>query len=691
LLTYAAPAQAQAPSSEQTERPDDETMIVLGERRGVTKLDVSIRELPQSVVDVSREVIEQRSIVRLEEIAEAAPGVRPTLPYTGGVSLGFFVRGFNGAPILVDGVNAGVTAGFTQTIQNLAFVENVEVLRGPASVLYGQGNPGGVVNLVLKRPRDSFGWIFDAELDSQGGRRLDLDVTGAPVEDISTRLIVSLEDSDTFRDFGQTERYAFAPSINWTPTDRLKLDVFYAYDRFRFNNDRGFGFDGSILALNIPVQRNLSEPDLALNEYESQTLRASAAYTLGRDWEAILAYSRYIYKTISAAEIGFLGPLRDSLIERYYQQTVDPNENLRNDYTISLSFAGSLRTGPLDHRIYVSAERVDSFFNFLAFAGTVDPIDALNPVYQSVPLGPTPDFLGQGSGSTKATAVYGQNLISIGDRVKVLVGGRLDSIDTGSAFRGSPDEPLTRTVQEDTVLTPRAGAVWEPIDGSSLFVNYSRSFLPQVFQDRLGAPLEPERARSIELGLRQSLFGERVALTSAIYQINRTGLVVTDPVDPNFSINGGEGRSRGAEFEFVADITPDWRINGGAAYTDAVVLQSDIAPVGETLPGASPWTATFFTRYDQPRGPFRGLAGFAGFSYASATPWVQPNQPPNLPAFFKLDLGIAYQIAGVELQGTVENVLDDRLILANGFGLTGPGAPRTFLLSLIWRGGSLKR
>lgn len=233
--------------------------------------------------------------------------------------------------------------------------------------------------------------------------------------------------------------------------------------------------------------------------------------------------------------------------------------------------------------------------------------------------------------------------------------------------------------------------MWQPDDKISLYASYSRSFLPQVFTDRFNTVPPPERSVAYEVGFKRLVLDGRGSITGSLYTIRQSGLIAFDPDNLDVLLNAGEGRSRGFELEFDLRPNDDWTFAGGVALTDAEVVKSDIAEPGDTLPGAARWTATFFGKYAF-GGGLDGLSANLGANYVSSAPWVQPPREPDLPSFVKLDLGVEYQLPrGLEFRTTVENLLNERIVLANGFGLTGPGSPRAVLLTLAWRGGSLAR
>lgn len=191
--------------------------------------------------------------------------------------------------------------------------------RGPTSILYGQGNPGGIVNISTKRPLDKFGFAVEGLLSTDKQRRVTIDATGPLSKSIGVRFNGVYENSDSFRDFVQNKRLMAAPTIRFSATDKLVIDVDYVFDRFEFTADRGGGSFSEIFE-NIPRSRNLGEPWLPLSRSTVHALRGQLEFRLAKDWRVRLGGAYFNAKTSDQSEIGFFpGPIEDTtLTGRYY-------------------------------------------------------------------------------------------------------------------------------------------------------------------------------------------------------------------------------------------------------------------------------------------------------------------------------------------------------------------------------------
>jgi iron complex outermembrane receptor protein len=695
---------AESPSTALTaavadEAPDGEVVVTgLRQKTVATKLNVELRDLPQAVTIIPREVIDELAIIRVEDVGYATVGVQPVSPYTGGVSLGFFVRGFRGAAILVNGYDAGVVSGSSSTVLDFSTIERVEVLRGPASVLYGQGNPGGIVNVTTKRPQERFGAGADLLFGAGGGdgsRRATVDVTGPLMsEKLLFRFNAALEDSDSFRAFAGDERRLAAPSLEWQPREDVTVNVDYVRDRFTYTVDRFAGTSQELIQ-NLPLRRNLAEPWLGATEMDIETLRAQAEWRFAPDWALRASHFSYRHELMDGSpEIGILGPdvPGGTLIGRYFIDYPDADLNRRRDATRSVQLAGSLVTGPLQHELLVSYDEVDAFFNYNATIGAIGPIDYLNPVYSDGPLAPATAPYYEGASASDYRALYGQNLISVGEHWKLLVGLRRDSIVTTSYFDAA--RTVVGRTQRDRETTPRVGLIWRPVAPTTLYLSWGKSFLPNAGRgDRFGNQFPPEEGEALEGGIKQELLAGRAALTAAAFQIEKTNVLTIDPQDPAFAVNAGEARSRGFEVEMDGRLAPNWRVRAGMAYVDAQVTRSLNVlngRDGDGLAGVSPWTANFNTRYDFAGGALDRWSVGGNASYADSRPSRLPNPDWSLEPHLKLDAFVAYRFGRAQAQLNLENLLDERILLSNGLGLVSFDNPRRVMLSLRYRFGGLE-
>lgn len=693
-LAIAPAVSAQAePDLATADRPD--TIIVTANRpTTVGKLDVPLREQPQNVSVITRETLDDFGKPRLQDIAYATVGLQPVALQQGAQSYGFFLRGFNGAPVIVDGYYSSNNQFGSVGIVDMATVESAEVLRGPAALLYGQGNPGGVVNLTTKQPLDRFGASALFNLDQYGARRLEADITSPIAEGIGARVVGVYENSETFRRFIDQDRRLISPRVTAKIGGLAEIRLQYTYDDFRFTPDNGPGINPDLVA-NLPVRRSVQEPGLPKNRAVNKTFRAEADVNFAPGWKARVGY--YDHNSTQPRgnlEIDPGSTISGTLIARDLITTIDADNNGAKDDMLTGQILGDFTTGPLRHRLTVAGDLIhnSSKYDYAYYSFT--PIDYANPVYTPGPIVADPanlQFDGQGAFKSKVRAVYAQDLISIGEHLKVLVGLRHEKIETlGFADADATIPAGTQTSAKRT--TPRFGVVYDTKSGLTFYGSYSQAFVPQYGLSRTNEPFQPEMSRSYEVGLRKQ-FGEDMMLTAAVYDIRKKNILVVDPADTNFNINAGVARSRGFEAELQGRVAPGWRIALGLAYTDAKIIRSvDPAffPEGDRLPAAAKWSGLVNSTYTVQEGALEGLKLGGNLSYTGRRPYMLPNVAPTLDAYAKIDVFASYTIADtVELQLNVNNLSDERILLANGYGRVQFDQPRTVILTARWKLGAL--
>lgn len=667
-----------------------EVIVVANRPTSVGKLDVPLKDLPQNVSVITRDTLDTFGNPRIEDISYSTVGIQAVAPAQGVTNYGFFVRGFNGAPAIVDGYYSSVNAFGSVGIHDMAVYESVEVLRGPASLLYGQGNPGGVVNLTLKRPLDSFGAQVASFFDSHGARRIDADITGPLSAQANARMVAVYEDSESFRDFVTRDRVLLAPSLGVSLSDNVDLKLNYIYDDLKYMPDNGPAWNEDLIA-HLPVDRNLGEPWLQRIHTINRTARAELDWRFAEGWTARVGYFAHTSRLPDGSrEIDPDATLGGTLVARTYT-TTSAEKNGAEDSMLTGQLLGKFTTGALDHTFTAAIDYIDNRTKYDYEVNDFAPIDYANPQYLSGPIALTPFFSGEGAFQSYFKAIYAQDLIALGEHWKFLLGARKDELAT----TGYADAAGTIFIQksDESAVTPRAGVVYRANEDLTLYASYSEAFVPLIGLDRFNRPFDPEESRSYELGTRLQL-GDQLLLTAAVFNIEKRNIIVVDPADVNFNINAGVARSNGAELEIGGRITPAWRVSGGLAYTDAKIVESVDPlsfPEGDRLPAAAKWSALLSSRYD-----FDGFVpGFSiggNVSYASRRPFVVPNVEQELEAYTRVDLFAAYRLADrLEMQLNVNNATDERILLANGYGRVQFDSARTWSMTLRYELGELAK
>ncbi|MFC3675592.1 TonB-dependent siderophore receptor [Ferrovibrio xuzhouensis] len=561
-----------------------------------TKTDTPLKDVPQAVNVVPRSVIEDQQDNRLTDVLQNVSNVQPGSTI-GNRAENFTIRGFRGETFARDGVVNNPL--FTnETFLDLSNVERVEVLKGPASVLFGQGDPGGLVNIVTKKPQRDFGTSGSLEAGSFDYRRGEADVTG-PLDAegrLTARLTGAYQKSDTFRDFfTESERKAVAPTLQWQPRDTTTLTLGLDYTEQSLPFDRGLVAIGGKVAA-IPSDRYLGE-EFSRFDSNKLALQAKLEHEVN-DWLTIRQVSR-----IDRGE-----SLRVSADPRSISASgvLARQARIQNDDTDYADFTldGTARfdTGPFGHTVLLGGEYGRAHRDIDWRTATLGSINIYDPVY-----GALPGVYGAQTVQTAAVDIYGvylQDQIALTDTVKLLAGGRFDSFDQVNARNGA------ETQQSGNAFSPRAGIVWEVLPALSLYASYTESFKPQTGTDVNGSPFDPETGQQYEVGAKADILPDRLSATLAVFNLTRQNVTTDDPNNAGESVATGEQRSRGVELDVTGTVRPGWQVIASGAFLNTEVTR-DTAFKGAQLAGAPRWSGSLWSTYKIGDGPLRGL-GFGG-------------------------------------------------------------------------------
>lgn len=639
-----------------------------------TRTDTALRGVPQSVSVVPRQLLEDQQAQTLDQALANVSGVRS------GGSVGnraetYLIRGFRTNTRAIDGVLLNPALGFPESFTDLANIERVEVLKGPASVLYGQGDPGGLINLVTRWPQFMPSAGLTLEGGSYGYARSEFDVTGGLDGERGTlagRLTGSVtRDPGWRRNLRQAEREFVAPSLLWQPdgATRVRLDFSYINSRTPF--DRGLVAQGA--GVSLPRKASFGE---SWSRYNVE--RTALGWQVEHDvtnWLTLRQVTRFDWadsRRISADPTA-LSANRRTLRRR----ATDQNDGMQSVDLLQDATA-RFDTGPLQHNLTAGMEYSHGRRSFTMDRATLASIDVLNPRYGALP----------GRFSLYQTGRYALDMVSFyaQDQVRwgeltVLGGLRYDTYHQDSE-RITAGRRVAQGLSGDEV-TPRLGAVYALTPRVNLFAGWSRSFLPQTGTDRFGNAFDPETGEQFEAGLKSDLT-ERLSLTLSGFQIRRCNVLATDPVDSTYSVETGEQRSRGFEAELAGDLGRGWKLYASGAYTDAEITADTTYAVGRRLTGVPLWSGSLWASYEVPEGNrLQGLM-LGGGVFAASTRTGDLNNSFRVGGYTRVDLTASYPLReGARLTVTVRNLFDAGYIEAPVSRTESyPGAPRTVLVSL---------
>lgn len=639
-----------------------------------TGTDTPLRDVPFSVQIIPRAVIEDRNVTEVGDALATAGSVVDS-GGRGRSEFGpnFLIRGF---PV-GDGVFRDGIPTFSLSALSTNDVEQIEVLRGPASVLFGQGEPGGIVNLVTKRPLDEPFYSVSATAGSFDTYRGALDLSG-PVSasgDVRYRLNLSYENEGSFRDFVERERFLISPIITWDIGPRTSLDV---YGQYAYDNET---IDGGIPAIgdrvvDVPRSRFLGE-DFAEFTQNQFSIGYRFDHGFSETWSfrhslQYLAYEprRYV-------------PLTSIFNPNAFNETTGELQRFEyfgggsyNRFFTNVETIGQVETGPINHQLLFGVEyRRNRETPEFQIGGPYPSINVFNPVYTGIRYEIVPNFFR--NNVTHNIGIYLQDQIEIVPELQLLAGIRYDFVDQfrGIQRQGRPNAEFNTT---DEAFTPRLGIVYQPVEPISLYASYTSSFNPAPGDSRNpdSSPFAPETGRQFEVGLKADL-SDRLSLNLAAFDIRRQNVRTPDPRNPSFSLQTGEVASRGIEAYLGGEILPGWNITAAYTYLDAFVSSDNTDIVGNRLANVPGNQVSLWTTYEIQQGDLEGLGVGLGLFYVSDRQGDLDNTF-TLPSYLRTDVALFYERESWRAQINFENLFDVGYFSSATFNsrfLANPGAP----------------
>jgi len=644
-----------------------------------TRTDTSLHETPQSVSVVTREAVEDIGATRLQDALDYAGGVGRANNFGGQGLTTFTVRGFTTGEFYRNGfpINRGYP-----NMPDANTIERLEVLRGPATTLYGRGDPGGTFNVVSKQPLAERSVTLGSQLNDQGMKRGTLDASG-PLDDdgrFAYRLNLVGEGGDTFRDHVETERYGVAPVLSWQVDDATRIT-----------------FEGDFMRNNAPLDRGLTR-------YAAQTRTASRDTFFGeKDVGKLhndnnMAQVRFDHDLNADWKLGggvqFLdGSLKGDAIEANGLaadgRTLGRNFNYRKlewtDRDVQLNVTGHFSTGGFDHTLLAGVEYEDydykSIIQRSSGAASAYAIDIFDPVYGQARPALTRTTTNDKE-NLKTYAAFVQDQVALTERLKVLAGVRFERFEHDYDTFGI-GVPFTNS---DNAATPRLGLIYDLTDTVAVYANAARSFKPNTGASRLGGGFKPEEGKSYEVGVKWEALDRQLSVDAALYQIEKQNVLTTDPVDSTFSVAAGEVRSRGLDLNVVGNLTPEWRVMGSYAYVDAQVTKDNTLRSGTRLLNIPEQTFSLLNVYEFQDGALRGLGLGAGGRYVDQRAGQTANVAFSMDSYTVFDLLAFYKVnEHVKLNLDLKNVFDTEYE-EGAFGnvYAYPGAPRTVQVGIAY-------
>lgn len=677
------------------DRADNNESYVRVQNKTATLTSTSFFDVPVSVHTISDAVMQDQAASRPEDIYRNVAGVvengntlnassvfRPT------------IRGFESDRLLRNGMTTSI-----QSSADLFNVEQVDVLKGPSSILFGQLEPGGVLNFITKKPQADRHFSVEQRVGSWELSRTTIDAGGAllPESDqLMGRLNLIYHNSDSFRDHIEWERIGFAPSLTFNLTDRTSLRWDFLYLQEKTPYDSGVAFDSNGNPI-VPIETFFGDPDLAgrdsedlfnhlLVEHQIMDVYESGDTELVTDWNIRGSFNYHHLRT-DHEEVRNRGVRAENMLRGRYQSTLQTLD----EYQVIVDSYATVHGPNMEHEILMGWDYREEDDHRDLFRSNLANI--------SIAAGSQFDVADNIRNSAKDNrqayisrlrwnGIYFQDHMSLGPegRLKALVGARYDQVRQEAA------QPTTdMVVTHDRAWTIRAGLLYQLFDSVAPYYSYSESFVPVagLIADSAGDPFSPEEGDQHELGIKFKFLEEKLTSTVSYYWISKEGV-------PEFDLNtfayAGQGaqESEGFEIDVLANPYEGLNILFNYAYTDTKRTNSTTAsnigrPLGVPLHSSSLWVT-----YEVPESVSKELEGLgfgAGYTDTDSR-YTEFSYDAVLPEWTRFDAAIWYdkefdKVGNVRAQLNFNNIGDEEYYTsASDPSIVHPGEPFEVIASL---------
>lgn len=655
-----------------------------------TKSAAPLRDIPQTVNVIPQQLIQDQAARSLQDVLRNVPGV--------GMSNGdgqrdqVTIRGFSAiSDQFIDGIRDDALY-----FRDLSNIERVEVLKGPAAVLYGRGSSGGLINRVTKKPRAGTFGEATLNLGSHELKRISIDANTSVTDGVDFRITGAYEDSGSFRDQGFIERSSIAPAVSFKLGDATKLLLQGEFAKDTRITDFGIpSFNGR--PVNVPASTYYGSGEARRDDYSTSEVSAFTAVFDHRFSDVLSvrnATRYYTYAldrnntlpggTVDSATLT-VGRSRGDVTRQedgYFNQTDFTFKNawggLKQEWLFGVEIGKQNK-----YQNFINQNDIDSVSIFNP-AGAVPPPFSAATLAAANPANSVFDVLG----------VYAQDQISLTPHWKALLGLRYDSFKQATRF----ERTLQSLEREDKTISPRAGLVWQPNQFTSYYVSYSKSYQPSAESFPLsGSNVNnaPEQTRNLEVGTKLDFLDGAFSVTAAVFNLERSDIKTADPANPAVLVNVGKQRTNGLELTASGALPHGWNLSAGYAYLDGRIIESNstvnspqtpVVPIRieGNRPSLTPKHSASLWLVKQMG---YGFSAGGGLNY-SADRFASPSNAVVLPGYVTADLAAFYRSKRFDAALNLKNVTDEKYIVSahgSSDNLLTPGAPREIQVALTYK------
>lgn len=644
-----------------------------------TKINAPLRDIPQTVNVVPKTVLRDQNALSVQDALQNVPGL--SFSVGDGQRDQVTIRGFTAInDQFVDGVRDDALY-----FRDLSNIERIEVLKGPASVLYGRGSAGGLINRVTKKPVADPVQEVGATIGSKGQRRgeFDLGTTSADKEALF-RVTGAVEDSTGFRNQYFLQREAIAPSATFKLQPGTTLTVQADYLKDKRLADQGVpAYRGR--PVDVPIETyygaaNGKDRAFVQSEVTSTTITLDHAFAADLKLHSVLrGYDFSLdrnYTTIGSVKVGANPTV-----------TIAQTRRLRDEdgYYLQNELTHRLQWGDTKHRVLYGLELGrQNKSELLKSRNNAATYNLFSPVLATLPpLSDTVAPSADNKNRVEIAGLYLQDLMTLTPHWKALTGLRYDRLKQERDDRTSKNLDLQRT---DNTLSPRLGAVYQPNEQVSLYASWSRSFQPiaDSFTFRANSDtLKPTQTVNKELGAKLDI-AARASVTAALFDMSQTNIQVAHPANQNFSLPVGKQRTRGLELTYAGELAPNWELIAGYANMIGRIEEATETQFKDKAAALTPrHTFNLWLKHK-----LNDRYYVAGGGRAESARYASPDNLVALPGYGVINLGAGYESKAFGVTVTLKNLLNRKYYVsahsgANDYNM--PGEPRSVLVSARYR------
>lgn len=662
-----------------------------------TRVNTRLIDLPMSVQVFPNQLIEDRAVLEGNELFRNVSGMNQNtysaMTFRGFTQREILYNGMRGNPFgsLEGDVN---NAGFSTSQIRLTNIQRVEVLKGPASSMYGSTEVGGLINYVTKKPKEVLDGEMQVRFGSFNQKFVNGELSGPITDKLLARGAIYYEDRDSFRNNAGSENSHAVGNLLYRANDNNRFSAEYEFINQRLPGNRLRG---------VPVDANgqfLTNIEWSANEPTdfikliARVLQLRGEHNLARGWNADYTF-RYLEYENNDKYHEARGLNAATATGRTMRREFRNFFRWNDDWSLNGNVSKVANGGGFGtHTLLFGAEHIAQEHAFRqararereVAGGTVPALDIFNPVYGLTnERNYTLNAFTTSTANTKRTGFYAQDQIVVNRFVQFLLSGRVDRYDD----KGFAAVPLK---YEDTALSGRAGVVVKPVEQVSFYASVANSFIrAPIFSQapQANGPFNPETGNQVEVGVKTELINRKLFVSGAWFNINKENILRPDPLlgpggnNANALLSVGEARSRGFEFNVEGFLTRRWYTAFNYAFVDTKILRDNVASlIGRPLANAPKHTTGLFTRYNFLEGT--GI----GFGLESASERIEPFAGIRANGYTIADVSFYQELTSrARLQLQITNITNKQYATSSLFAArvgNFPGQPRTVMLTFVW-------